>query len=866
MIALAVGVVLTAVSGDYHAEARATRAMLDESNSDQLELILSSCKRDISTHGEVQCRRAKYVRGVTDLLTKLRSAPSTPGGATSQVKTSDESAYQVLFENFVLQSIPFKGKLISNFSASTVAALSECMQQAASFSNVDLSSGIPVRKCSVAEDLENKIEVPVVALNSYNVRLASSNGLGEGGENFAMHWPALLPLPRDQDSGSAGTVLSCPSNMHMLLWSPSAVVSARLFHRDTASHGLSPSAGEEHLHRLQFQAPGEEVARRLDALDAVLEAGQGEYLFVPRSHIVSISQREVDAIASHVLQMCFFDASNLNVVRESLALASLTLEPQALGVLATLQGAGNEGFDFSMIRKAPEKFLSMNEHAVYPRQQKQDETAAASPRRGRDRSKGGANGFRDWQDAAKWGTMVRSLTLPQTTPPLISMVGRTNLTVTWSSDYFPAARLRQLQEASAASSPAGFNITVCEAGSVAEGLDGASSLHDGAASGCHVISISSRNLLNLAEQSLTTSLGDVTVNYRTSVHDLQPDTSYVSRSSLYYEGAGGMPSLWSEPVSTLRRTPPTAVAGALLAKKSSKDSTTARLAFARPLDDGGSEILGFHVFMHHTELDYHHAEWTWHSAEHGRYTASRIELDVPHLLPRAIYEFRVKSFNLFGNSSLSDISNQVSTDATATSSGTPSIFGAHHGRRLTGELHSTALMSTSRKWVTVDDEAQVLSVAHDVGVEFNYEVWDCHWSPRMFKVTAEAMWSLPPLADTYSDATASLHIGKIVVTRRGGVPLAVKARHLQRSGAIAVVVLDDERESCVVFNQQCMAGADKRNGERFAVHDHSSAWSNLRIPVLLMKASDTSSFLEATGLPALSEIFTQQNYSPKSDL
>lgn len=47
---------------------------------------------------------------------------------------------------------------------------------------------------------------------------------------------------------------------------------------------------------------------------------------------------------------------------------------------------------------------------------------------------------------------------------------------------------------------------------------------------------------------------------------------------------------------------------------------------------------------------------------------------------------------------------------------------------------------------------------------------------------------------------------------------------MQKSGAIAVVVLDDERGLCESFDQRCMAGADKTNGERFAVHDHSNAW------------------------------------------
>jgi hypothetical protein len=54
----------------------------------------------------------------------------------------------------------------------------------------------------------------------------------------------------------------------------------------------------------------------------------------------------------------------------------------------------------------------------------------------------------------------------------------------------------------------------------------------------------------------------------------------------------------------------------------------------------------------------------------------------------------------------------------------------------------------------------------------------------LFRVTAEVVWSVPPLADAKQVASAAASDlehsrGKILVTRRGAVPIAVKAHNLQ---------------------------------------------------------------------------------------
>ncbi len=64
--------------------------------------------------------------------------------------------------------------------------------------------------------------------------------------------------------------------------------------------------------------------------------------------------------------------------------------------------------------------------------------------------------------------------------------------------------------------------------------------------------------------------------------------------------------------------------------------------------------------------------------------------------------------------------------------------------------------------------------------------------------------------------------GKIAVVQRGIVPIATKALHVQRVGAIACLVLDNG--PCEEFDQRCVPGSDKVKGDRFAVTDDPEEW------------------------------------------
>ena len=63
-----------------------------------------------------------------------------------------------------------------------------------------------------------------------------------------------------------------------------------------------------------------------------------------------------------------------------------------------------------------------------------------------------------------------------------------------------------------------------------------------------------------------------------------------------------------------------------------------------------------------------------------------------------------------------------------------------------------------------------------------WEVWDSHWSPRLFRVASTAVWAVPPYADRPDLLNAGELAGRIAVVMRGEVPVSAKALAVQRAG------------------------------------------------------------------------------------
>lgn len=166
--------------------------------------------------------------------------------------------------------------------------------------------------------------------------------------------------------------------------------------------------------------------------------------------------------------------------------------------------------------------------------------------------------------------------------------------------------------------------------------------------------------------------------------------------------------------------------------------------------------------------------------------------------------------------------------------------------------------------VTIDDKSQLLSFNDiETNKEVTFQVWDSYWSPRLYLVKGQLTWTVPPLADdhilygqselnTSNTLTLSSLSGKIAIVQRGHIPIVTKALNVQKNGAIACLILDDGH--CQEFNQKCIPGSDKSNGDRFASSDLPHIWSNVKIPVLLLKESDSLELFQLYHLNNYNEI------------
>lgn len=112
------------------------------------------------------------------------------------------------------------------------------------------------------------------------------------------------------------------------------------------------------------------------------------------------------------------------------------------------------------------------------------------------------------------------------------------------------------------------------------------------------------------------------------------------------------------------------------------------------------------------------------------------------------------------------------------------------------------------------------------------DTWESKYRPTGYHVDGEAILAVP------NDASAPLINpagGAVVIAYRGGnTAISVKARHVQAAGATALIIIDEG--SCGTdFSCGGWLGS-KADGVYLAARDEPSAWSDIRIPVVLVTA------------------------------
>ena len=342
----------------------------------------------------------------------------------------------------------------------------------------------------------------------------------------------------------------------------------------------------------------------------------------------------------------------------------------------------------------------------------------------------------------------------------------------------------------------------------------------------------------------------------------------------------------SHPITSVASSVPGAIASPPVVIALSSSSTLS-VAWAAPLDDGGLGIYAYILEIHPVRGEGRLDEESSEDAAKRRSGAlsskvvvkdsaslRRAKTTVSDLISGMSYEIRIAAVNSAGTGEFSVYSAPVRTavpapvaseddaggaasrpnvvqisgkgggggggesesgDAgTTTSAGAASDEGGAAASKATAAAGAGGpLMPCFGPTVVLSDSRQLLSI--DVGAAdlLDAKVWASAFSPKTYDVNAEAVLAAPVDGDVKL-TNSELVQDRIVVMRRGKVPLHVKVKHAQEAGALGVVIVDTGRCD-KKFDQRCSQGADKSRGEGFAAEDDKALWEKYHIPSVLIQ-------------------------------
>lgn len=302
-----------------------------------------------------------------DYLMKEYRSLHVPQVSPIMSVTNDQTTYSTIYQDYILTKKSFKGKLKSeatksgsNSAASVSISLSDCVQQDQKMELDAITNDYSLKNCNSME-LNKIIPIPNIAYNSYTVRFKQNEELMEDLIlNLTDHWPTILPL----DDNELRPIETCPLNMHMILWGASDDVIARVFNTEVASSSFSPKFGKSVAHYFEYSRNGYSHSSLPPYAETIIQPG--EYLFIPNNQLVSLQTKgepDGEKKEKSLLKLCFFDASNVNDVRNSLKIESYISRSSA-DFLKQLNSPSS--FDFTMIREPPADIV-VDQYLVFPK-------------------------------------------------------------------------------------------------------------------------------------------------------------------------------------------------------------------------------------------------------------------------------------------------------------------------------------------------------------------------------------------------------------------------------------------------------------------------------------------------------------------
>jgi hypothetical protein len=530
----------------------------------------------------------------------------------------------------------------------------------------------------------------------------------------------------------------CPMHLHQVLWNANSsdlsvkIYPSKYLHLFTKPLSSATTANDLDILALQYLNYDDPSLSDDPAVKyRVTQMRMGDYLFVPKDNLVaytseaiaeSINSDSIDGLHS----ACLLDASNFKdfiedafVLKETNAEVSIFLDQ-----LSSL--------DLSMLRTVPSdltlqeiKDLSVIKSTV---SSTTDEMKGQTERPNR-RNRKSSGQMKDWQEQARWQTLITSLTIWRPSRPQLLAVGRSNVSFQWASPFLPDRADQTLF---------GFNISACPFTSEPSS---SSSSHDRLNYSCKYYAAYRQHdafksvekiplIEKVDEREYESSLLAAATTFAAAIKDLIPNASYRLAIKAFYSSYSSPLSEQSDVFTTAAVSVPSAIpclhqrSSCIIAStQSAAYITSCVIHFYQPYDDGGSAIIGYHVWYRRAS-----DTWRYHGKILTQYISSSdldpsaVALEVSHLHPNTSYSFRIAAFNSHGNSSHTDSSNPVTTKSLSHEKDRQTIRSID--LRQGSINHASSRPVNVLKYLRVDDLEETITVVdpHTTNAEIQHKV------------------------------------------------------------------------------------------------------------------------------------------------
>ncbi|GMH52160.1 hypothetical protein TL16_g01171 [Triparma laevis f. inornata] len=585
---------------------------------------------------------------------------------------------------------------------------------------------------------------------------------------------------------------SCPFGASAFYRSRGEEVGVRAFTKMEASRGLKPENffKDDDSYEYAFSRDVEpfEVEAKENWGYKAGSLGGSDGLFVPSGHAVAFEKVE----GAVVVRYCYVSASNLNSVKERLRVASHVAQESSV-LLDTIE---SPGFDTKMERLAVN--VKWEKFVVWPRvveEEKSDEKnqggESEKERRRKERRNKKKKNFGSWQAANAFDHKVMELTLPTLKPPIVVEASRRNATITWETAF---------EKREGDSGEISFEVEW--EGRAADGetkLEGMESF----------------------------SLSGLEVNIVTTKTSPESPPTAISSNVVAIP-----PKEWNEKLGR----------GEPYLPPHGTDATLLILSLEPPEDDGGMPVDSFDVLVSHAD-NHGRFDGDWAVADEVdviRNEEGWVVLGVHHLTPGSGYSFRVAAVNAVGKGAWSKDSDVARTNKGHAEESEEDSHGhvPDYGHLLHGRGSGTRSVGDHNLLIVDDVKSEVARVGGNT-----VDVWTAHWSPNGFKSSGEFV----EVQEGEKGEVMNVEDvdGRVAVVARGGTPLVRKVLACQRAGAVAVVIRE-ESDRCVEYDQYCVYGANKNLGEGWGQVDLRRPWTNVRIPAVLVGAEGWAELMQSS--------------------